>query len=135
LIAEESGIGLVTQARNRLRHYVDAETAFDLLAQATINCGRLVSDTEIEEALKLAYGTSPARKQRGKQAPRFAPDTEWISKTVEREYKMVRTPLKELRGVSRPVPVSADEIMEQIFPGNPLLCVAVSCDSALTSGI
>ena len=57
----------LVKTANRLRNYVDAETAFDLLARATSNCGRLVSDAEIKEALELAYGPSPATKQRSKQ--------------------------------------------------------------------
>jgi hypothetical protein len=118
---------------NRLRHYIDAEFAFDLLVGATANCGRRVPDTEIREALGRAYGGYPAGGARGKQAPLFAPDLDCINQVVEREYKAVRTPLKELRAVSRTVPASADEIIARLFPGNPLLCVGVAVNGAMTA--
>jgi hypothetical protein len=114
------------------RHVPDKCELAKLLENATANCGREVSDEEIWNAINnsqaLAEGTAPMGRQR----------SPWPVRNEERiEAILPQGPnLAALEAMSpvrwRDNESHTEEIIDLLFPGNPLLCAGVTKERALT---
>jgi hypothetical protein len=99
-----------------------------LLEEATLDCGRYVSPTEIERAVKNS-------------APDALKNRPWIRKWPLRNFEQIEAiglggiKLAELRRLS-PVPLEsshseAEAIIDALFPGNPFICAGTELDRYL----
>jgi len=104
----------------------------ELLAEATANCGRDVPDREIEAAImnsqSIAEGTAPKVPHRAAWPER---NEELINATVR------NGPGLEALQASSPMRWNdedphTEEIIDALFPGNPLLCAGLRMEKALT---
>ena len=113
----------VFQAACALKNHADESTAFDLIKGSSARCGRDVPDREVWNAISSA--SLPVTK-RATKIPK------WPARNAEQIEAIVRDGggLTEL-WESSPIRFDDDtpkteEIIDQLFPGNPLLCVGES---------
>jgi hypothetical protein len=132
----KSGDGVhnwVYRAAKRLHSVLDDEDEIvALLLQATAACGREVGDREIRDAVVNSAPSADPNSDQNKGAPR------WPYRIVGRIWNVLRTGpgLEELKKNS---PVHWDdgqphteEIIDCLFPGNPLICAGGRKERALT---
>jgi hypothetical protein len=120
------------EVANCLRHHKPAEQAAAMIRQ---HISRRPELNEIEEAISKAYaGQRVSRARRQSAWPQ--PNLESIAEIVDRYTTPGKSKLAELRSSSpAPIPATSDEIIGKLFPGNPLLCVAIDPRSATTAPI
>ena len=107
---------------------VKPEVIEQLLEHATLDCGRDVTPTEIERAVKNSAPGAIRNQPRYRQLP--SRNLEQIEAIGEDGIK-----LADLRRLS-PVPLEssrpdAEEIIDVVLPGNPLICAATEFDRYL----
>jgi hypothetical protein len=122
-----------------LHAHRDAETIFNLLAALVEGCGREVPENEIRDAVENSRAcawrpSGGAGKVRvATAAPKWPErDTAQISAIAEADPDAL-----EMLRESSPVRISeelhdADCLLERLFPGNPLVCVADGVAGAVT---
>jgi len=108
------------------------ETTFGILRDGSRRCGRAVPDSEILAAVRTAYRSEWTPSSRTSIRPIVfgAPSSSWPQPDQRRIAEIVAegATLLDLREAS-PIAVSVEslgpeEIIDHLFPGNPLLCVA-----------
>jgi hypothetical protein len=111
------------------RHFKDKEELVRRLVEATAGCGRDVPDSEIRDAVR---NSAPDRDGQPHAGPR------WPARNAGRIESIVRDgPNFEQLEHSSPVKWNDDarrteEIIDALFPGNPLLCAAPKQSSSVT---
>jgi len=113
----------VFQAACALKNHADESTAFDLIKGSSARCGRDVPDREVWNAISSA--SLPVTKGATK-----------IPKGLTRNAEQIEAIVRDGDGLaelweSSPIRFDDDtpkteEIIDQLFPGNPLLCVGES---------
>lgn len=107
-----------------LHPYVaDKELLVHILTKATLSCGREVSIREIEDAVRNSQRN---QNHGGPRTPRWPrPDERRIAEIAKQGPSLERltdlSPVKLGGDGAR-----ADEVLDLLFPGNPLLCVGES---------
>lgn len=108
-------------------------TTSGLLREATRDCGRAVPDREIDDAVQKAFesdgssadATTPKRRRKRRLPPLPEPDAEKIREIVDTGYGLVdlweASPIRFEDEESH-----TEEIIDALFPGDPLLCCAWS---------
>lgn len=123
----------------QLHAHRDEDDIHALLAAATSDCGRTVSESEIRNAIENSRAT--AWKPSGTGArPQARPRPKWPevnAKKIERLERENPFALLQLERLS-PVKISLENhdpecILERLFPGNPLLCVAKGVSKAIVA--
>jgi hypothetical protein len=112
---------------NRLRHYVPAEQAAELIRAGI---PRRPKGREIEETIERAYniGKRVLKKDR---PPDLVPSLTLIDQTVEEHCSS--TALADLEASSpAPIPASTEEAMHQLFNPEDLICYAGDCRKPMT---
>ena len=122
----------------QLHHHRDHDEIAQLLEAATIDCGRTITRSEIEDAVTNSQaaawrpgGATTAIKPNRPKWPSINPDK--IREIVWQDpFALARL------DYFTPVTVSTDNhdpecLLERLFPGNPLLCVATSVKDAITA--
>jgi len=114
----------------QLHAHLPAVTIFALLKSRTSACGRHVSDSEIMEAIRnsLACAWQPSKSK----TRRSVSNPKWPTLNLELRAKIIREGggLVELQHIS-PYRIEdkawqTEQIIDRLFPGNPLLCVGQS---------
>jgi hypothetical protein len=125
---------LFVTALKLYRHCPEKGELARLLTEATANCGREIPDEEIENAIINSQPIAEGRTAQG--AMRSGP--RWPQRNDEQISAIVQDGpnLTELEAMS---PVRStdgqphtEEIIDMLFPGNPLLCAAPKKELALT---
>jgi hypothetical protein len=115
-------------ARN-LHAHLPAEEIVSLLAVASEGCGRAVPEREIRDAVESAQGAAwkPSGTSRAVIAP---PVPKWPAVDAVARANAIAAAAWNLADLwhASPVPCTADStdaefFADQLFPGNPLLCV------------
>lgn len=112
-------------ARQLHAHYPATQIA-SLLENAVANCGRHVSQSEIQDAVKNSIACAWQPGQRIGPAPR--PASKWPVVNREQREAIIRDNggLADLWELSKPriedSESHCEEIIDRLFPGNPLLC-------------
>jgi hypothetical protein len=113
----------------QLHAHLPAVEIVALVESRVQSCGRIVSRKEIEDAVKNALPC--AWQTKGGVAPRLA-SAKWPSVNQEQREAVVRDHggLADLWELSRPRIEDnvqhTDELIDRLFPGNPLLCCGKS---------
>ncbi len=106
-------------------YFSDKEQLYRLLASATSKCGRPVPAREIEDAIMNSADCAWQAKQTGQGNKR---QPKWPFRDYSKIERIVRDgPTLEALSAASPIKFSADlrateEIVDAIFPTNPLLC-------------
>ncbi len=123
--AGEGVHGWLFQVARQLHAHLPAVEIISLLETQVANCGRRVSRREIEDAVKNSIGSAWQPSCHGK-VPTSKP--KWPPVNQEQRSAIIRDGggLADLWEVS-PVRIEdseqhTEEIIDQLFPGNPLLC-------------
>lgn len=113
-----------------LHAHRDSETICDLLAAAVDGCGRDVPRSEIADAVESAKAVAWEPTGRSHK-PATRPRPKWPEMDRERIAELERQDPFALTALNYLSPVSihshihdADCLLERLFPGDPLLCVA-----------
>jgi hypothetical protein len=114
----------------QLHAHRDENSIFNLLAAATSDCGRYVSEKEIRDAIESSR-TCAWMPTRGSKITRPKPRPKWptvATDNIEALGDEEPNALLKLQK-SSPVTISSENhdtecILERLFPGNPLVCVA-----------
>jgi hypothetical protein len=121
-------------ARN-LHAHLPAGEIIALLEHRVANCGRAVTRTEIISAVQNSLPCAWQPRPDGSMATSPAPASKWPALNVERRTAIIRDGggLVDLWGASNPRPddsaAHTEEIIDRLFPRNPLLCCGKSnCD-------
>lgn len=123
----------------QLHAHRDTETIINLLAAATDGCGRPVPEKEIRDAVENARACAwlPSGDAAAPRVATAAP--KWPERDAERISAIAEADPDALGMLreSSPVKISdhlhdADCLLERLFPGNPLVCVADGVASAIT---
>ena len=108
-----------------LAKYTDQNTAFDLIRSYSESCERAVPDREIREAISTASSTAPLSKRTTKSP-------NWPSKNEE-QIEAITEDGEGLAELWESSPIRFDddvshteEVIDLLFPGNPLLCTATA---------
>jgi hypothetical protein len=121
----------VLKVANYLRHYVTADQAAQIIAEGMPRRGKA---GEIQAAIELAYGHSPARIAQEKP-PRHQASVQMIEQIVAERFNG-HSMLEELRaGSPYSVPDDTDLIVRRLFEPDSILCVARAPRSALSAPI
>lgn len=121
-------IWLLAQANRCRLGGLSAATAEVVLRDATQTCGRRVPNREIQDAIRKAYAAASAegtaiRSPRPVQSPWPRPDPDLIARATASGYGLAD--LWELSPIRFEDSDShAEELIDALFPGDPLLCVA-----------
>lgn len=114
-----------------LRPHCEVHVIAEVIRQATMHCGRPVRDREIFDAIKnsgLGEGLSHSTKASGYHLIKK------VSK-VQRDQALRNQILQNFHGVLETrsdIVTSAEEVVDLLFPGNPLLCVGDSLQTMRT---
>jgi hypothetical protein len=110
----------------QLHAHRSEEEICSLLKAELADCGRIVTDTEILEAVQNSKAS--AWYPRGSRAPIFIPKPRWPERDLNKIDSIVRSGpgLADIMDLS-PVRFDgqeshAEEIIDVVFPGDPLLC-------------
>ena len=144
----------------QLHAHCDREQIFQLLRATVQDCGRIVPDREIWEAINNSYSTAWRPHQAG--AGRHMPMTAWPPRNKEKIDNIVRaggglydlwetSPIRFECGIWPPEPPAqeevnpwllvltplecpsfTEEIIDTLFSGNPLLCIGRSVRESAT---
>jgi hypothetical protein len=130
---------LVSEANRARWRGLAPQTAAAVLREASATCGRAVPAREIQDAVRSAF-TSPWTPPGRANAPRFLPrftvpasPPKWPAVNQEQREAITRdgAGLADLWEVSRirleDNDAHTEEIVDRLFPGNPLLCVGDPC--------
>ena len=120
----------------QLHAHRDENSIHDLLAAATSDCGRYVSESEIRDAIEDSRACAWKPTGTGSR-PQVQPRRKWPEvngKKIEELEKADPFALLRLQHFS-PVTISPELhdpecLLERLFPGNPLVCVAKGVDKA-----
>lgn len=119
---------LFKTARQLHAHCAEREIV-ELLAAASFGCGRAINRREIEKAVQDA---SKCAWQPSEQAQTFRPEPKWPNVNQEQREAIIRDGL-ELADLWEASPIrlesnnsQTESIVDQLFPGNPLLCCGKS---------
>ena len=113
----------------QLHAHIPAVEIVRLLQSRVQGCGRPVGRKEIEDAVKNAL---PCAWQPGVNAAPVRPNAKWPKVNQEQRDAIIRDGggLADLWEVSKPRiednAAHTEEIIDRLFPGNPLLCCAKS---------
>jgi len=127
------------RAAKALHRHRDSQTICEILARATDGCGRVVPPREIEDAVNNSRqwaGKSSAPRVKGRALPT---PSRWPERD---EAKIAAIAAADPEAMARlmaasPIKISeslhdADALLERLFPGNPLLCIADGPTKATT---
>ena len=123
--------GSITTARQLHAHIADKRELADLLEAYAGNCGRHIPRREIEAAVRDSEATAWRPQALDKPQPAEAKPT-WPKVNQEQREAVLRDGIG-LADLWEASPVRLDDadehteaIVDQLFPGNPLLCVGQS---------
>lgn len=137
---------LLSQANRCRNGGLSPEATAQCLRDAVRDCGRVVPDSEINAAVEKAFATGCASPQaqssggkakRRRRAKRSLPSRAALNPALIQSIASSSPGLSDLREAS-PVGLAddrnrAEEIIDTLFPGDPLLCAAKgTAESALT---
>ncbi len=116
-------------AANTCRNAGSTESeTFAFLEERSRNCGRPVPKSEIRDAVNLAFRSTETRARNGTilrpaDAVWPTPDQAGIAAIIDKGIRVADLPAKS-PAVVDVTSISADSLIDALFPGDPLLCVA-----------
>jgi len=120
----------------QLHAHRDEDDIHALLAAATSDCGRTVSESEIRNAIENSQATAWTPTGHGSR-PQAKPLSKWPEENQDRIDDIERNDPFALLRLQRLSPVTISRanhdpecLLERLFPGNPLLCVAKGVSKA-----
>ena len=123
--------------------YPDKQEMATLIASASAGCGREVAQGEIEAAIASseAYAWRPCTKRSGSPAPSSSPRSSWPLRNEEQiEAVVTASEVAGLADLWEASPIRFDddpvteELVDALFPGNPLLCCGLRVNDAVGTG-
>ncbi len=116
----------------------DKATIIALLTAATDGCGRHVPTREIEDAVNFAEKVQWKPNGRGHSGAN-KPQSKWPKPNLELRGAIIKNEPFDLASLAEASPTRCTQestptewLIDQIFPGNPLLCVGKSAREFLT---